>query len=40
MNPEKEKIMKNVYSLFKDIGTYYQNSLKKYPEIMDYLLKR
>ncbi len=40
VNPEKEKIMKNVYSLFKDVWTYYQNSLKKYPEIMDYLLKR
>lgn len=40
LDPEKEKIMKNVYSLFKDIWTYYQNSLKKYPEIIDYLLKR
>ncbi|MDD4151491.1 MAG: DNA primase [Candidatus Gracilibacteria bacterium] len=40
INPEKEKIMKNIYSLFKDIGNYYANSLKKYPEIMDYLLKR
>lgn len=40
INPEKEKIMKNIYSLFKDIWNYYSNSLKKYPEIMDYLLKR
>lgn len=40
IDPEKEKIMKNIYSLFKDIWTYYQNSLKKYPEIMEYLLKR
>lgn len=40
INPEKEKILKNIYSLFKDISVYYQNSLKKYPEIIDYLKNR
>lgn len=40
IDAEKEKIIKNVYSLFKDIWNYYSNALKKSPEIQKYLEKR
>jgi len=37
---EKEKIRKNVYSLFKDIVLYYKKSLWNYPQIQKYLFDR
>ena len=39
-NPEKAKITKNLYSVFKDVVNYYKASLKKYPEIEKYLYDR
>ena len=39
-NPEKNKIQKNMYSLYKDATNYYKNSLKNNPEIIKYLYER
>ncbi len=37
---ETIQIKKNLYSLYKDASTYYQNSLKENPEIKKYLMDR
>ncbi|MDD5769878.1 MAG: DNA primase [Candidatus Gracilibacteria bacterium] len=37
---EKEQMKKNVYSLFRDIVTYYKKSLSSYPQIQKYLFDR
>lgn len=37
---EKEQAKKNVYSLFKDIVSYYKNSLSQNPHIQKYLMER
>lgn len=37
---EEIKTEKNLYTLYKDIANYYKSSLKKYPEILDYIKNR
>jgi len=37
---KKENHKKNIYSLMKDIGQYYQNALKKHPKMLKYLTSR
>jgi len=37
---KKEIRKKNIYSLMKDIGQYYQNALKKHPKMLEYLTAR
>ena len=37
---QKEKEVKNIYWVFKDIKNYYQNNLSKYPDIKKYLIDR
>jgi len=35
-----EKLIKNSYSIFKDSGTYYRQTLEKYPKILEYCSDR
>lgn len=39
-DPEKHKIQKNLYSLYKDATAYYQWALSRYPEVKKYLMDR
>ncbi|MBT3727373.1 hypothetical protein HOG21_07105 [bacterium] len=39
-NQEKFETKKNIYSLYKDATTYYENALKKYPEVKKYIFDR
>ncbi len=34
------KVQKNIYSLYKDATNYYKSSIKKYPEILEYVKNR
>lgn len=40
VNPEKAKLTKNLYHIYKDAKTYYKSALQKYPEVKKYLIDR
>jgi len=40
INPEKAKLTKNLYHIYKDAKTYYKSALQKYPEVKKYLIDR
>lgn len=40
VNPEKAKLTKNLYHIYRDAKTYYKSALQKYPEVKKYLIDR
>jgi len=40
VNPEKAKLTKNLYHIYKDAKNYYKSALQKYPEVKKYLIDR
>ena len=40
INPEKAKLTKNLYHIYRDAKTYYKSALQKYPEVKKYLIDR
>jgi len=40
VNPEKAKLTKNLFHIYKEAKNYYKSALQKYPEVKKYLIDR